>query len=102
MNDYTTIWVLRPKDDRPNRGDRKADPWSPWYDKCFGMVVRAENEQQARTIANQEADCEAGIRGETRVWSDNKLVLCVPIDEYYPDNGDYTDDSILMKDVRHA
>lgn len=26
-------------------------PWSPWYDKCFGMVVVAPDEQTARELA---------------------------------------------------
>ena len=27
------------------------DPWSPWYDKAFGFVIRAESEEQARALA---------------------------------------------------
>lgn len=40
------LWILRPAGDE--------SPWKPWYDKCFGLVVRAKNEQQAREIAAKE------------------------------------------------
>ena len=52
------IWVLRAK-----RGLRKGnDPWDPWYDKAFGFVVRAKNEQSARAMAHERAGDEN--RGE--------------------------------------
>lgn len=52
------LWLLRPREDL-----REDDnPWSPWYDKCFGFVVRAETESDARKIANEFAGDEN--RGE--------------------------------------
>jgi len=37
------LWILSPVEGR--------DEWSPWYDKAFGFVVRAECESDARAIA---------------------------------------------------
>ena len=49
------LWILRPI-------NTEAAPWEPWYDKAFGFVVRAENEEQARQFAHDEAGDEN--RGE--------------------------------------
>ena len=38
------LWILMPKENL-NKGD---DPWNPWYDKCFGMIIRAKTEEEAR------------------------------------------------------
>jgi hypothetical protein len=44
------LWILRPngynKDNYKESGE-----WKPWYDKCFGVVVRAETSGDAREIA---------------------------------------------------
>ena len=42
------LWILRPL-----IGNNTA--WRPWYDKCFGMVVRAESEKIAREICARKA-----------------------------------------------
>ena len=44
------LWLLRPCMDRPE--------WDPWYDKAFGFVVRAANEQTARQLAASDAGDE--------------------------------------------
>jgi hypothetical protein len=41
------LWLLRPI-------DFESAPWKPWYDKCFGVVVRAESEDVARRMAHEE------------------------------------------------
>ncbi len=51
-----TLWLLKPI---YIKGD---DPWEPWYDKVFGFVVRAETEQRAREIANENGGDE--LRGK--------------------------------------
>jgi len=97
----TTVWVLRPRDDRPD----DDDPWDPWYDKCFGMVIRAETEAEAREVAQDNAECEVGYgKDKPEVWTDPDISDCVPIEEYHPEReGKYsTDDSVLMRDVAHA
>jgi hypothetical protein len=35
-----------------------ASPWSPWYDKAFGFVIRAESEERARLIAAENCGDE--------------------------------------------
>ena len=35
------LWILRPIDEA-------AGQWSPWFDKAFGFVMRAETEEAAR------------------------------------------------------
>ena len=34
------------------------NPWGAWFDRCFGFVVRAENEQEARKIATKNSGDE--------------------------------------------
>ena len=45
------LWLLQPVEDRP----ALDDPWNPWFDKCFGMVVRASTEDEARSLAHEKA-----------------------------------------------
>lgn len=68
------LWLLRPADNL-KKGD---DPWEPWYDKCFGMVIRAKTEQEARDVANQNAgDENVGINAKTKTpWLDEKYSTC--------------------------
>ena len=58
------LWLLRPIDD-------KAPPWSPWYDKCFGMVIRAESQFDARAIAMEWANSECNA-----AWQSESLSSC--------------------------
>jgi len=48
------LWLLRPM---PGLlyGD---NPWEPWYDKCFGLVICAASEERARQIADDDAGDE--------------------------------------------
>ena len=51
------LWILRPNEHLP---DGTESPWEPWYDKAFGFVVRAETEDEARQLANDEGGDECG------------------------------------------
>jgi len=51
--------------------DLDVNPWVPQYDKCFGMVVIAENEFNARKIAS--SNC--GDEGKS-VWLDCNSTSC--------------------------
>lgn len=51
------------------------NPWSPWYDKAFGFVIRAENEEQARKIADENAGDEN--YGGEHPWLNSKQSTCV-------------------------
>ena len=46
----------------------------PWYDEYDGRVICADNEKQARTIANKSAGDEG------QMWDDYSLVVCELID----------------------
>jgi hypothetical protein len=70
--------LLRPIDGLPN------DPWIPCYDCCFGFVVRAETEQEAREFAEKEAGDESDKSRSTRtplrkVWLDAALTTCTEL-----------------------
>ncbi len=61
------LWLLRPR-----RGDFNPvnDHWEPWFEKAFGLVVRAETEQDARRFARE-------MRGETgKIWQDDRYTTC--------------------------
>ncbi len=59
------------------------NPWSPWYDKAFGFIIRAETPERARQIAHENAGEEnkgefAGRpRANTQTpWLDEKYSTC--------------------------
>lgn len=60
------IYILKPREDLP-----KENPWKPWYDACFGMVVIAGSEAEAREIAKNDAHAEGGD-----AWEDASLSTC--------------------------
>jgi hypothetical protein len=105
-------WVLMPNEDR--ECDDLPDPWQPWYDKCFKMVVRAETEQEARNVAQEHGKDETSVspvhhnvddRIRNRsVWTDSNLTECIPLHEYKPNrSGEHADDNrILIQSVQHA
>lgn len=70
------LWILRPVENRPV-GD---DPWEPWYDKCFGFVIRSETADGARRYAQAGAGDEQPWhehkRDETKPWLDPKYSTC--------------------------
>lgn len=104
MTENQTVWVLTPNDDRES--DDLPDPWSPWYDKAFGFVIRAESEEKARELAQENAgdettvspvhhDVDERVRGR-EVWKDSALADCVPVEEYGGENA------VLMQDFARA
>jgi hypothetical protein len=60
------LWLLR-----ANEGN---ECWEPWFDKTFGMVVRARNELEARSIAAENADNERMI-----AWLSTENSSCVEL-----------------------
>jgi hypothetical protein len=80
------LWVLEPKAeliDFDNDADPAPDnPWVPWYDKTFRMIVRAETEVEARCLGGKE-----GAGDEVREWKgqnpwlDPNLSDCVPLSD---------------------
>jgi len=85
------LWLLRPV-----TGDEEVGPWDPWYDKKFGFVVRAESEEAARRLADENAGIEAReINDVTHPWLDKKYSIC----ELLKPEGK---PSIVMEDFRRG
>lgn len=72
------LWLLQPLNGLPP----SDDPWEPWYDKAFGFVVRAETEEEARKLANDDGGDETGpysqkvYRTGGNPWLDPKYSSC--------------------------
>ena len=66
------LWLLSPK--------QEEGPWNPWYDKCFGFVIRAEDEASARALAHANAGDENRRGGSP--WLDESQSSC---EELLPD-----------------
>lgn len=95
----STIYLVRPKEDRPEKDNRGVDPWSPWYDKCFGMVIKTETKKEAREIAQENSKAEEPRSWEENpesenVWMDEKLVEVVEVENL--------DNRLILQDVRMA
>lgn len=80
-------WILKAREDLP----KDDDPWNPWYDKNFGLVVRAKTEDRARQLAQSvAADEKPGSP-----WLDAKYSTC----EQLTSKGT---EGVLMIDSRSA
>ena len=96
------LWFLRP---RAGVLARESHPWRPWFDKVFGIVVRAQSEAQARALAQGEAANEGlgiyrtlGYRHEAiaaGVWLDPTYTACDELEAGGPAG-------ILLVDRREA
>lgn len=93
------LWLLRPRDFLPD----DDNPWNPWYDKCFGFVIRADSEKEARKLANENGRDEN--RGEflnkkvahtTSPWLDERYSTCINLSDI-----DIGPSRIIMQD-NHA
>ena len=58
------LWLLTPIDEN-------YPAWDPWYDKCFGFVIRAETEPDARNFASARHGDEGG-----EAWLDREQSDC--------------------------
>lgn len=71
------LWLLLP--------GNNGIAWSPWYDKAFGFVVRAETEDEARKLANANGGDETGpitehvYRTGGDPWLDPSQSTCVEL-----------------------
>ena len=77
------LYILRPRENNSN--------WEPWYDKTFGVVVRASSVKEAREIASTKGH---GDEGST-VWLTSKHVIC----EELKQDGEA---GIILKDFASA
>ncbi len=64
------LWILEPR----LMEEEQKNPWSPWYDKAFGFVVRAESEEKARELAADDKGSE-----EVEAWLDSNLSSCLQL-----------------------
>lgn len=69
--------------------------WTPWYDKCFGFILFAKNEKDARRIAD-EAACDENNRS-THPWLNIKKTSCIELSDIKEKDG-----PIIMSDIRSA
>ena len=81
------LWLLLPVDGLTD------NPWDPWFDKCFGFVIRAETEQAARDKAHRNAEEENKGANTKSPWLDYKYSTCEPL----LSDGE---EAIIMKDFR--
>jgi len=84
------LWLLRPA---TTRTTRKNSPWDPWYDKSFGFVIRAETEEKARAIADDNAGDEN--HDAKHPWLKSSQSIC---EELLLDG----EEDLIMKDFASA
>ena len=67
------IWLLRPI--------KGSGAWEPWYDKCFGFVIRAETSDAARSAAAKQGGDENPLFDEPQgsPWLDSSQSSCVQL-----------------------
>lgn len=69
----------------PKKKFEGENPWDPWYDKVHGFIIRAESEEEARKIANQNGGDETGpikytvYRTGGDPWLDANFSDCVEL-----------------------
>lgn len=71
------LWLLRPREEFDELGKKEnesTNPWNPWYDKCFGMVIRADSEDMARKIASTACSDEGSYP-----WLSEDYSTCVEL-----------------------
>ena len=72
----TKFWILLPREDLAP-GD---DPWEPWFDKCFGLIVEARTESAARKIAHENCvSTDDTVLYERGVYLDSRYTTCVEL-----------------------
>ena len=73
------LWILAPREeypfvggDRTNPADIQRNPWILRYEVVYEQIVRAETEEQARTIAEEHA----GYEHIASPWLNPALTIC--------------------------
>ena len=70
------LWLLKTRDDL----EKGNDPWEPWYDKTFGMVIRGDSEKEIREIAQNK--CQHGDESREGVgnpWLKKEYSVCTKL-----------------------
>lgn len=81
------FWILKAIEGTP--------AFEPWYDKTFGLVVRAESEPAARRLASGDASGDDPGDEGPGVWLDPLQTTCVRLFE----EGD---PDVILVDFRAA
>ncbi len=89
------IWLLKARENLPIGHDMWAHP----YDKCHGFVIRAENESQARRIADSVGGDENREVKDFRPWLSNVTSSCEELTEF---NDEGCRAGVIMKDYYRA
>lgn len=89
------LWRLTPKTDTMWWCVEGKDPWQPPYDRAFGFVVRAADEEEARWQAHQAGGEENGTMDGVSPWLNANYSNCEEI------RGDGSAEVILVN-FRHA
>lgn len=61
------LWLLRPVSE-------ESAPWEPWFDRAFGFVICAGDEQAARSMAASDAGDEG-----PEAWTNAALSTCIEL-----------------------
>ena len=71
------LFLLKPHDKFVCPDANTTDnPWKSWYDKCFGLVVRATSPNHARRIAHDSRQDSAESRDYPNIWLDPNFTSC--------------------------
>ncbi len=93
------LWLLRPNEARKGQGVSATDPWEPWYDCVFGLVVYAETEKRARTLVLKRQGAETlytpGSIESTSPWLHPQVSTCVEL-------TDQGDEGVVIIDLHSA
>lgn len=87
------LWLLRPTPPFGGQTGADGDPWTPWYDKTFGFVVRAETERAARVFAHAQGGDENSAT--TAPWLNEKYSTCV-------DLSTGGEQGVVIEDIHYA
>jgi len=66
------LWLLEARDDLEDGNN----PWSPWYDKTFGMVIRADSEKKARELGQRNTNSDENREGIGTPWLKKEYSKC--------------------------
>ena len=70
------LWILEPVKNLPEDNN----PWIPWYDKMFAVVVRADSEESARSMAHSCGGDENDESSDISPWMELEYSTCKPLE----------------------
>lgn len=89
------FWIIQPNESLPDHDN----PWKPWYDKVFKMLIYAENERDARIQAAYNGGVENPSDDFTRSpWMFEKYSTCEPLNS----EGYGEESQVIITDFRAA